>query len=62
MRDAAFAYFKLGGEAVRGTTSLLGCVNTNPWVLISHFFIVAVYGMIRTLLPIPWPQQDLLNC
>jgi squalene monooxygenase len=59
MRDACFAYFKLGGKAVSGPMSLLSGLCQSPAVLMTHFFAVAVFGCLRTVFPFPTPGRIL---
>jgi squalene monooxygenase len=59
MREACFAYFKLGGKAVSGPMSLLSGLCQSPAVLMSHFFAVAVFGCLRTIFPFPTPYRIL---
>lgn len=57
MRKACFDYLRLGGSYSNGPISLLGGLNTKPSVLVSHFFMVALYGVGRVLLPVPSPRS-----
>ena len=53
MRQACFDYLKLGGMYSAGPVSLLSGLNPRPSVLVAHFFMVALYGVGRLLLPRP---------
>ena len=53
LRKACFEYFKLGGTAVSGPVSLLAILRPRPWLLIGHFFAVALYGMKLTVFGAP---------
>jgi squalene monooxygenase len=53
MRQACFDYLCLGGACSAGPISLLSGLNPRPSVLIMHFFMVALYGVGRQLLPRP---------
>lgn len=53
MRQACFNYLKLGGMYSAGPISLLSGLNPRPSVLVAHFFMVALYGVGRLLLPRP---------
>jgi squalene monooxygenase len=53
MRQACFNYLALGGMYSAGPISLLGGINPRPSVLVAHFFMVALYGVGRLLLPRP---------
>ena len=49
MRQACFDYLRLGGVYAQGPISLLSGLNPRPFVLVAHFFMVAIYG-VRLLL------------
>lgn len=53
MRQACFDYLRLGGMYSAGPVSLLSGLNPRPSVLVMHFFMVALYGVGRLLLPRP---------
>lgn len=53
MRQACFDYLKLGGIYSSGPVSLLSGLNPKPSVLVAHFFMVALYGVGRLLIPRP---------
>ncbi|KNC52664.1 squalene epoxidase [Thecamonas trahens ATCC 50062] len=57
MQDACFEYFKLNRITRDGTMSLLGLLDTRPYVLVSHFFAVAAYAIVKTVLPLPYPTR-----
>jgi len=56
MRQGCFEYFKLGGACVDGPMSLLSALNPKPHVLLTHFFLVGLYGAMRSMWP-PWPSN-----
>ena len=45
MRQACFDYLRLGGVYSQGPISLLSGLNSRPFVLVAHFFMVALYGV-----------------
>lgn len=47
MRSACFDYLRLGGIYSAGPISLLSGLNPRPSVLVTHFFMVAVFGFGR---------------
>ena len=53
MREACFAYLQMGGPAAAGPVGLLSGLNPSPGALVAHFFAVALFGVLRTLLPRP---------
>lgn len=53
MQQACFDYLALGGVYSSGPVSLLSGLNPRPSVLVAHFFMVALYGVGRLLLPRP---------
>lgn len=53
MQQACFDYLALGGMYSSGPVSLLSGLNPRPSVLVGHFFMVALYGVGRLLLPRP---------
>ncbi|CAD5315818.1 unnamed protein product [Arabidopsis thaliana] len=57
MREACFDYLGLGGMCTSGPVSLLSGLNPRPLTLVCHFFAVAVYGVIRLLIPFPSPKR-----
>ncbi|KAF8079585.1 hypothetical protein N665_1017s0008 [Sinapis alba] len=57
MREACFDYLSLGGMCTSGPVSLLSGLNPRPLTLVCHFFAVAVYGVIRLLIPFPSPKR-----
>jgi len=60
MRNACFDYLCLGGSYSNQPISLLGGLTTDPSVLVSHFFMVALYGVGRVVLPVPSPRSLLM--
>lgn len=53
MCQACFDYLSLGGVCSTGPVALLSGLNPRPLSLVLHFFVVAVYGVGRSLLPFP---------
>lgn len=53
MQQAIFSYFKLGPKATTAPISLLACLETNPLLLMYHFFVVAVYGSFQIMMKSP---------
>jgi squalene monooxygenase len=53
MRQACFDYLRMGGAFSAGPVSLLSGLNPRPSLLVAHFFMVALYGVGRLLLPRP---------
>lgn len=53
MQQACFDYLALGGMYSSGPVSLLSGLNPRPSILVMHFFMVALYGVGRLLLPRP---------
>lgn len=47
MRSACFDYLRLGGMYSAGPISLLSGLNPRPSVLVTHFFMVAIFGFGR---------------
>ncbi|CEH15084.1 squalene monooxygenase [Ceraceosorus bombacis] len=45
LREGCFAYFELGGECVGGPVRLLSGLSPEPWLLVYHFFSVALYAI-----------------
>ncbi|MBA0642731.1 hypothetical protein Goklo_027074, partial [Gossypium klotzschianum] len=56
MRQACFDYWSLGGIFSNGPISLLSGLNPHPISLVLHFFMVAIYGVGRLLLPFSSPK------
>ncbi|XP_007441946.2 squalene monooxygenase-like [Python bivittatus] len=44
LKRACFLYFKLGGKCVSGPVGLVSILSPKPFVLIGHFFAVALYA------------------
>ncbi len=61
MQSACFDYLSLGGVYSQGPISLLGGLNPRPFVLVAHFFMVALYGIGRLLRPFPTPKGVLIG-
>lgn len=61
MRQACFDYLRLGGLYAQGPISLLSGLNPRPFVLVAHFFMVAIFGVTRLLLPVPTPKRVVMG-
>ncbi|XP_040374698.1 squalene monooxygenase SE1 [Rosa chinensis] len=57
MREACFGYLSLGGICSYGPVCLLSGLNPRPLHLFLHFFVVAIYGVGRLMLPFPSPKR-----
>ncbi|KAH9748730.1 Squalene monooxygenase [Citrus sinensis] len=57
IRQACFDYLRLGGVFSSGPISILSGLNPRPLGLVLHFFVVAVYGVGRLLIPFPSPKR-----
>eukprot|EP01102_Stenamoeba_stenopodia_P004746 TRINITY_DN1508_c0_g1_i3.p2 TRINITY_DN1508_c0_g1~~TRINITY_DN1508_c0_g1_i3.p2 ORF type:complete len:502 (-),score=108.56 TRINITY_DN1508_c0_g1_i3:1968-3473(-) len=51
LREACFSYLKMGGFFCRGPISLLAGISRSDTLLFFHFFLVALYGVGRTVVP-----------
>lgn len=56
LQTACFDYLGLGGCYSAGPVGLLSGLSPVPWVLATHFFMVAAHGCRAHLLPIPTPS------
>lgn len=56
MRASVVRYFKIGGVCANGPVSLLGALLRSPYVLLTHFFSVALVGCWDQVFPIPTPS------
>ncbi|KAI9597742.1 squalene epoxidase-domain-containing protein [Syncephalis fuscata] len=61
MQKACFNYFRLGGQCVDGPVGLLGGIYQSQWLLISHFYSVAMYGLWLILSGQMAPNGDTLS-
>jgi squalene monooxygenase len=55
MRTSVVRYFKIGGACASGPVGLLGGLVRSPYVLLMHFFSVALVGCWDQVFPIPSP-------
>eukprot|EP00752_Nemacystus_decipiens_P003898 g3578.t3 len=55
LQTACFDYLSLGGCYSAGPVGLLSGLSPVPWVLATHFFMVAFHGCRTHLLPLPTP-------
>jgi squalene monooxygenase len=53
LREACMRYLSLGGAYSAGPVGLLAGLTAKPWVLVAHFFAVALYAVKHALLPYP---------
>ncbi|CAM9307504.1 unnamed protein product [Choristocarpus tenellus] len=53
LQSACFDYLGLGGCYSAGPVGLLAGLTPHPWVLTTHFFMVAGYGVKSYLMPLP---------
>jgi squalene monooxygenase len=56
MRTSVVRYFKIGGACASGPVGLLGGLIRSPYVLLTHFFSVALVGCWDQVFPIPSPN------
>ncbi|OQS00634.1 squalene monooxygenase-like isoform X1 [Achlya hypogyna] len=61
LRESCYQYLKLGGMFSSGPLGLLCALTPKPFVLATHFFMVAGYAASRVLGPVPTPGR-LLHC
>lgn len=57
MRIACFDYLGSGGRMTHDPMSMLGGLKPSPFLLVTHFFGVALYGCGRSLMPFPTPAR-----
>ncbi|KAA8545715.1 hypothetical protein F0562_020834 [Nyssa sinensis] len=57
IREACYDYMSLGGLFSDGPVALLSGLKPRPLSLLLHFFVVALYGIGRVLLPFPSPKR-----
>ena len=57
LREACIEYLKLGGPSSAGPVGLLAALSPKPIVLVSHFFLVALFAIRRALFPCPTPAS-----
>lgn len=53
MREACFDYLSMGGRMSNDPMSMLGGLKPHRFLLVAHFFSVALYGCGRALMPFP---------
>jgi squalene monooxygenase len=56
LRAACVEYLSMGGAFAAGPVGLLSGLTPAPWVLVAHFFAVAMHASKRALLP-PTPTR-----
>lgn len=57
MRDACVAYISSGGRMTHDPMGMLGGLKPSRFLLVGHFFAVALFGCGRVMLPYPTPQR-----
>lgn len=57
MRDACFIYITSGGRRTYDPMGMLGGLKPYRFLLVAHFFAVALYGCGRALAPLPTPAR-----
>jgi len=53
MQQAIYSYFTFGPTFTNVPVGLLGALVTNPWSLITHFFVVAAYASVKMIVTTP---------
>lgn len=57
MREACFDYITSGGRMTHDPMGMLGGIKPHRYLLVTHFFAVALLGCGRALLPFPTPSR-----
>ena len=57
LREACIDYLSLGGANSAGPVGLLSGLTPKPEILVTHFFLVALYAMRKAVLPFPTPVR-----
>mmetsp|Transcript_18061 Transcript_18061/g.63899 ORF Transcript_18061/g.63899 Transcript_18061/m.63899 type:complete len:500 (+) Transcript_18061:4017-5516(+) len=57
LREACYRYLSKGGFRTAGPVGLLAGLTAHPWVLTTHFFMVALYATRDAFLPFPTPTR-----
>lgn len=57
MRDACYDYITSGGRMTHDPMGMLGGLKPHRYLLVAHFFAVALFGCGRALLPFPTPSR-----
>lgn len=57
MREACYDYITSGGRCTHDPMGMLGGLKPHRFLLVSHFFAVALYGCGRALMPFPTPSR-----
>ncbi|XVE67388.1 hypothetical protein DITRI_Ditri08aG0156300 [Diplodiscus trichospermus] len=57
MQQACFCYLRLGGIFSNGLSALISGLYPRPLSLAFHFIAMAIYGVLRLLLPFPSPKR-----
>lgn len=57
LREACYRYLAKGGFRTAGPVGLLAGITPHPWVLTTHFFMVAAYAARDAFLPFPTPRK-----
>jgi squalene monooxygenase len=53
LRQSCIDYLSMGGPFSAGPVGLLSGLSPTPWVLVLHFFCVAVFAVSKALFPFP---------
>lgn len=57
LRQSCIDYLSMGGAFSAGPVGLLSGLSPTPWVLVLHFFCVAVFAVSKALFPFPTPKR-----
>jgi squalene monooxygenase len=57
LRQSCIDYLSMGGPFSAGPVGLLSGLSPTPWVLVLHFFCVAVFAVSKALFPLPTPRR-----
>jgi len=57
LRAACIEYLSMGGAFAAGPVGLLSGLTPASWVLVTHFFFVALFAIGRAVLPLPTPTR-----
>lgn len=57
MREACFDYITSGGRCTHDPMGMLGGLKPHRFLLVAHFFAVALFGCGRAMMPFPTPSR-----
>jgi squalene monooxygenase len=57
LRAACIEYLSMGGAFAAGPVGLLSGLTPASWVLVTHFFCVALFAVGKAVLPLPTPAR-----